>query len=103
MVEEKIVPTRSFDVEELISELISPAEGYRLVSMSVSPETLVIADASSVLNSIDFIGLEGYEELQELTQSGVKWLNVVKPSPDSELLTNNTVTVRFEIAPIETE
>ena len=103
VIEENIVPTRSFDVEEAVSELIRPAEGYRLVSMSVSPETIEIADASNVLDSMEFLALEGYESLQDVTKSDVKRLTVLKPSADSEILTNGTVTVRFEIAPIDSD
>lgn len=103
VVEEYIVPTRSFDTQEAIGELIHPAEGFQLVSFSASPETVVIADAGNVLNSMAFLGFEGTDALQGLTQSGEVTLTVAKPSADSEILTNSYVRVRYQISPTEAE
>ena len=103
VVEEIIVPTRAFDAEEQIGELIRAAEGYQVVSWSVSPETIVIADSSNVLDSMTFVGFDGISELQDLTQSDERKLTVQKPTVDSEILTNSTITVRFEIAPADKE
>lgn len=103
VVEEIIVPTRTFDTEELIGDMIQAADGYRLESWAVSPENIVIADSSSVLDSISFISLDGAEELKNLTESRDIRITVQKPSPDSEILTNSTITVRCVVQPADAD
>ena len=103
VVEEIIVPTRTFDTVDEVNNLIRPAEGYQLRSVSVSPESVVVADASNVLNSMVYLGFEGTEALQELTQSGEATLTVVKPSVDAEILTNSYIRVKYEISPVDTD
>ncbi len=99
VLEATILPTRSYDVANLIGTINSVAKGYELKAVHVSPETLTIAARSEVLDQMKELALsEHYVDLNKLKETTNFQIKVSKPSEDA-VLSNETITVTVEIEP----
>ena len=101
VLEATILPTRTYDVENLISTINQVAEGYEVRAIHVSPESVSVAARSDVLNQVGELALsEHYVDLKDLTETTNFQIKISKPSDDA-ILSNETITVTVEVAPAE--
>lgn len=101
VLEATILPTRTYDVEKLISTINQVAEGYEVRAIHVSPESVSVAARSDVLNQVGELALsEHYVDLKDLTETTNFQIKISKPSDDA-ILSNETITVTVEVAPAE--
>ena len=71
-------------------------EGYRLLSLKVSPETITVAARNEVLEQMNELTPDRNISLEGLEETTVFQVKVQKPSEDA-VLSNETVTVTAEI------
>ncbi len=100
LIDTTIMPKQYFDTRDSVQINGSPADGYAVTDIRVSPETISIAARSEVLNQMDGLPLDRTVNIAGLTETGVFQLKVQKPSDDA-VLSNDTVTVTVEISPAE--
>ena len=100
LIEYTILPTRSFNINELIDLQGKVMEGYRVASVKVSPETIRVAARNEVLEQMDELALDRKINVQNLEETTVFQIKVQKPSEDA-VLSNETVTVTVEVEPAE--
>ena len=73
------------------------ARGYRIKSVKISPETVMVAARQEVLDQLTDLSLErNTVNVNNLTETTVFQLKVQKPSDDA-ILSNETITVTVEI------
>lgn len=100
LVECTLLPTETFDVAELIEVTGTPARGFEIQDVRISPESITVAARSEVLAQMDEVPMERTVNVTNLKETTVFQLKVQKPSDDA-VLSNDTVTVTVEIGPIE--
>ena len=98
LVECSILPTKSFNIRNLIETQGMVKDGYRVSSVKVSPETIRVAARNEVLEQMDDIAMDRNINLQDLSETTVFQMKVQKPSEDA-VLSNETVTVTVEVEP----
>ena len=96
LIDASILPTKTFNVEELIQYTGTPAEGYEVTDVKVSPETVTVAARSEVLNKLNEAPMERNVNISDLSETAVFQLKLQKPSDDA-VLVNDTVIVTVEI------
>jgi len=102
LLEATLLPTRTFDVAEMVEATGSPAPGFVVRDIRVSPESITVAARSDVLSQMDEVAMERTVSVQNLKETTVFQLKVQKPSEDA-VLSNETVTVTVEIGPPDAE
>ena len=103
VLEANILPTKSYDVSNLIGTINQVAEGFALKAVHVSPESITVAARSEVLNQMSELALkEHYVDLNGLKETTSVQIKVSKPSEDA-ILSNDTITVTVEIASADSE
>ena len=95
-----IMPIQSYLVEESIKITGRPEEGYEIKAVHFTPETISVAAPGSVLEQLNELPVEPLN-ISGLTDTKMFELKIQKPSSDAEL-SNDTVLVTVEIAPVET-
>ena len=101
VLEATILPTRSYDVANLISTMNQPAKGYEVHAVHVSPENITVAARSEVLSQMTDLALsEHFVDLKDLKETTTFQIKVSKPSDDA-ILSNDTITVTVDIQPAE--
>lgn len=99
LVEATMLPTKTFDVSEVIQTVGTPSRGYEVTDIRFSPESVTVAARSEVLEQMNELTLDSSSvSLKNLTETTAFQLKVQKPSDDA-VLSNDTVTVTVEIAP----
>lgn len=96
LIEGTVLPAKSFDIDELIELQGEVADGYRVSSVRISPETVKVAARDEVLEQMTELALDRNIDLDGLHETTVFQLKVQKPSEDA-VLSNETVTVTVEI------
>ena len=96
LVEATLLPTKTFDVAEMIEATGVPAFGFIVKDIRVSPESITVAARADVLSQMDAVPMERTISVQNLQETTVFQLKVQKPSEDA-VLSNDTVTVTVEI------
>ncbi len=103
VLETTILPTRSFDVTEMIGTINNVPEGYEVKAIHISPETITVAGRSEVLDQMTELATsEHYVDLNGLTDTTSFQIKVSKPSEDA-VLSNDTITVTVEVVRIQPE
>ena len=101
LLEATILPAKTFDVSELIQTTGSPARGYMVKDIRMSPESVTVAARSEVLEQLNELSLDSTTvNLKNLTETTAFQFKVQKPSDDA-VLSNETVTVTVEIVPMD--
>lgn len=100
LIEANILPTRIFDVADLVETTGSVAKGYEIKNIRVSPESITVAAREEVLAQMDEIPMDRTVSFKNLRDTTVFQLKVSKPSEDA-IISNDTVTVTVEIGPTE--
>ena len=96
LIEGNVLPTKSFNISNMIETQGQVKEGFRLVSFKVSPETITVAARNEVLEKMNELALDRNISLEDLEETTVFQIKVQKPSEDA-VLSNETVTVTVEI------
>ena len=96
LIEGNVLPTKSFNVNDMIEIQGDVKEGYRLLSLKVSPETITVAARNEVLEQMNELTPDRNISLEGLEETTVFQVKVQKPSEDA-VLSNETVTVTAEI------
>ena len=96
MFEAGILPTKSFNISDIIDVHGEVKEGYRVAAVKVSPETITVAARNEVLEQMDEPALDRNINLDNLEETTVFQIKVRKPSEDA-VLSNETITVTVEI------
>ena len=103
VLEAQILPVRSFDVAGRISAINQVEDGYEVRAIHISPESVNVAARSEVLNQVSELALSDYYvDLAGLTETTNFQVRVSKPSDDA-VMSNETITVTVEVAPVEAE
>lgn len=100
LIESTILPTKSFDIYDVIDIQGVEKEGYKVRSVKVSPETVRVAARNEVLEQMDELTLDRKINIDGLDETTVFQVKVQKPSEDA-VLSNETVTVTIEVEPAE--
>ncbi len=96
MFEANILPTKSFNISDMIDLHGEVKKGYKVASCKVSPETITVAARNEVLEQMDEPALDRNINLENLEETTVFQIKVRKPSEDA-VLSNETITVTVEI------
>ena len=103
VLESTILPTKTFETDDLISTINQVKRGYEVKATHISPESITVAARSEVLDQLNELSLsEHYVDLKNLSETTSFQIKVNKPSDDS-VISNDTISVTVEIQPIETE
>lgn len=99
VLEYTILPTRTFEIADVIGTLNHPEPGYEVKAIHVSPENITVAARQEVLDQITELALsERFVDLDGLSETASFQIRVSKPSDDA-YLSNDTVTVTVDIGP----
>lgn len=99
IVEQMIMPTKTFDLSDMITTTGNPANGYEVRSIQISPETLTVAAHGEVLEQMTEPALmQRTINIRNLKETTTFQIKITKPS-DEAVLSNDTVTVVVEIGP----
>lgn len=102
VLEQQVYATREINLNDMALLSGTPAEGYEVKSISVTPETITVAGEGAVLEKLDSIFPDGSVNVSGLSESFTQQLRVRRPS-DINSMSSETVTVAVEIGPIITE
>jgi YbbR domain-containing protein len=97
LIEATILPTKAFDVADMLQFTGDVESGYEVSDIRVSPETITVAARSDVLSQLEELPLERTINISGINETTVYQLKVQKPSEDA-VLSNETVTVTVEIS-----
>ena len=99
IVEQTLYPTRTLSLSTAALTEGKPADGYRMVSATVSPSYILAAGEESALAALDSLFLEEPVNVTGASQSFTATVKVRKPS-ELNYLSADTVTVTVEIEPV---
>ena len=103
LIEQIVLPMRSFDTSDMITTSGKPARGYELRSIRISPEIITVAAPSEILDQLTELTLSDRTvNLKNLKETTSFQMMIMKPSDDI-LLSNETITVTAEIEPVEAD
>ncbi len=96
-----LLPCQEFATNDLINVTGSPAPGYKVARVDISPETITVAAKQEILDQMNGLSLErSTVNVDNFKESTMLQLKVLKPSSDA-IVSNETVTVSVEIVPEE--
>ena len=99
VLEATILPTKSFEVSDMIGTLNSVEDGYEVEAIHVSPENITVAARQDVLGQMTDLPLqERFVDLKGLTETTTFQIKVNKPNEDA-VLSNDTINVTVEVVP----
>lgn len=103
IVEQMIMPTKTFDLTDMIQTAGNVADGYEIRSIQISPETLTVAAHGDVLEQMTEPALmQRKVNVRELKETTTFQIKVTKPSEEA-VLSNDTITIVVEIGPQDAE
>ena len=102
IVEQTLYPTRELNVESLGLVRGTPADGYEVRSVTVTPASITAAGRAENLSLLDDLYADTTVDVNGVNASFTCQVKVRKPS-ELTWLSTDSVTVAVEIAPIQTE
>ncbi len=100
MVEQVLYPQKTVDIGvENITEG-SPAPGFEVRSVSVSPAYLSVAGSAELLKGLETLNVVGTIDITGAKETLVRAVKVEKPA-QSQYISDDAVYVTIEIAPVE--
>ena len=103
VLESTILPTRTFEIMDMIGTMNEVAPGYEVTGIHVSPETITVAARQEVLDQLSELTLiDHFVDVKDLKEPTTFQIRIVKPSEEA-VLSNETVTVTVDISAIEDE
>lgn len=100
-VEQRLYPTRTLSVSSLVATEGTPASGYEVKSMKVSPDMVLVAGNSESLETLDTLFSDIPVNIEQQNESFTVEIPLRKPGGVSYMSTD-TVTLMVEIQPIIT-
>lgn len=101
LLEATLLPSKTFEVSDIIQTAGNPARGYQVKEIRFSPENVTVSARSEVLEQMNELTLDGTTvNLKNLTETTAFQFKVQRPSEDA-VLSNDTVTVTVEIESAE--
>ena len=101
VVEQKLDATKTLDLNKLGLVTGTPAEGYEIKSISITPDTVVAAGSSEVLAHLDSLFLDLEVDVSGLSAPVNRQIRIRKPD-ELSYLSQSSVTVAVEIGPVHT-
>ncbi len=101
VLEYTVLPTRTYEIVDVIGTLNKPKAGYEVKAIHVSPENITVAAKKEVLEQIKELALsDRFVDLNGLSETKSFQIKIAKPSEEA-VLYNDTVTVTVDIGPVE--
>lgn len=101
IVEQSVLSRRVVELDDLGLVTGTPAEGYEIKGVYITPGSIEIAGRASLIDGINLLYADGTVDVTGLTESVNKALRVRQPST-LKYLSTDTVTVAVEIGPVIT-
>jgi len=98
-IEQELYPIRVLPVSELDIVSGTPARGYRISGVEISPNVLRVAGDETIINDIQSLFVENAVNAEGLTESFTGSLRVKKPS-EVAYLNSTTVNVTVTVEPV---
>ena len=99
VLEQTMVPQKTLNLGSLGLVTGSPAQGYEIKSVSVTPEMVVAAGAGEVLERLDTLYTDAAIDVTDMTDSVNRQIKIRKPT-ELTYLSQDSVTVAVEIGPV---
>ena len=99
-----ILPEKEFYTSDLIKVTGTPARGYKVTNVRISPETIKVADTSDILEEMDTLYLDSDTvSINNAKDDVTTQIQVYKPTDNSQMVNGTTITVTVDIEPTEEE
>ena len=102
IVEQNLYPMKEVMLGDLGLVNGDPAKGYEITNVLYTPDKLFIAAPANILETIDKVFATGIVDASRKKDSFIQQLKITKPS-ETVWISNDTVNVEVEIAPVITE
>ena len=99
VLEQSMLPMKTLNLSTVGLVSGTPAEGYEIKSITITPSSVNAAGPEEVLEQLDSIYADATVDVTDLTSSINRQIRVRKPS-ELNYLSQDTVTVAVEIGPI---
>lgn len=99
VIEQQLYAEKTIRLDDLGLITGTPAEGYEVKSVSITPDTITVAGSSETLELLGSIYPEGSVNVSGLSESFTQQVKVRKPS-EAVRLSSDSVTVAVEIGPV---
>lgn len=98
-IRQELYPIRELTVSELDVVSGSPARGYRVTGIDVSPKVVSAAGNADLINDIESLFVENAADIEGITESVTETLRIRKPN-EIAYLNTTSVTVTVEVEPV---
>ena len=99
-----ILPEKMFYTSDLIKITGTPAKGYKVTNVRISPETIKVADTSDILDEMDTLYIDNDTvNIDRAKDDVTTQIQVYKPTDNSQMVNGTTITVTVDIEPAEEE
>ncbi len=99
VVEQQLYAVRTLDLNDLGLVVGTPAEGYEIKSVSITPERVTVAGKRESIELLDSLFAQGSVDVTDLTESINEHLRLRRPS-ELAYTSTDSVTVAVEIGPV---
>lgn len=99
IIEQNMYATKAIDLSQVGLITGTPAEGYEIKTVTITPSVITAAGRSTGLDALDTLYADSQVDVGEMTESFTQQLRVRKPS-GLNYLSADTVTVAVEIGPV---
>lgn len=99
VIEQQVYAVKTIHLDDLGLITGTPAEGYEVKSVSITPDVIDVAASAATLEELDSIYPEGSVNVSGLSESFTQQIRVRKPS-EVVRLSSDSVTVAVEIGPV---
>ena len=99
VLEQTMIPQKTLNLSSLGLVTGTPANGYEIKGVTITPETVVAAGASEVLTQLDTLYTDAAVDVTDLDASVNRQIRIRKPS-ELTYLSQDSVTVAVEIGPV---
>ena len=99
-----ILPEKAFYTSDQIKITGTPAKGYKVANVRISPETIKVADSSDILDEMDTLYIDNDTvNIDRAKDDVTTQIQVYKPTDNSQMVNGTTITVTVDIEPAEEE
>ncbi len=97
---QRLYPTKTIDLNKVGLYTGTPAEGYEIKNVTISPQTITAAAPQSTLDTLDALYADSAVDISGMTSSFNRRIRVRQPS-ELVWLNQDSLTVAVEIGPIQ--
>lgn len=98
VIEQTLYPVRTLALSDVGLVTGTPAEGYEIKSITITPDVIIAAGSASSLEALDTLYPDSQVDVGEMTESFTQQIKVRRPS-ELNYLSASSVTVAVEIGP----